>query len=58
MSRPATQTNEEVIWKLFMNAPAAEALQLFATAQKILAARNIMKLPRKRKGKDDAPITA
>jgi hypothetical protein len=35
-----------------MNTPGPEALQLLNTAQKILVARNILKLPRTRKAKD------
>lgn len=46
---PKQSSNSRYIWAIFMNAPAAECLELRAEADKILVARNIIKLPRTRK---------
>ncbi len=48
--------NERLIWEVFMNAPASECLKLLADAQKLLTARNIIKLPRTRKKKTQAEV--
>ncbi len=51
-------SNERYIWAIFMNAPAAECLDLYGQAQKLLVARNIIKLPRARQKKTQAEVEA
>lgn len=43
------ETNEQAVWRVFMNAPGPEAVSLYETVTKILTSRNIIKPPRKRK---------
>jgi hypothetical protein len=43
------ETDEQAIWRVFMNAPGPQAVHFYETATKILTSRNIIKPPRKRK---------
>ncbi len=51
---PEQTKNEKEIWAIFMNAPAAEALQLLEQAQRILIARNVIKGKRQYTKKEKA----
>lgn len=41
------------VFRVLMNAPGADALRLYSKAEEILVARNLIKAPRIRKGKDE-----
>jgi hypothetical protein len=43
------ETDEQAVWRVFMNAPGPQAVHFYETATKILTSRNIIKPPRKRK---------